>query len=181
MIKFLQIVFSIVLIFIGVNSESYANGKNYNETLREEVNPKNGSQAPEFTLLTLEGEAVKLSDFQGKIIILDFWATWCPPCRKGIPDLVSMQNDFNNNVQVIGISFDLSSTQDELESFIENYGINYPVLLGTIDVAVAYGNIQAIPTTFLIDRDGLIINKHVGLVPKSVLIQEIKSIINKTH
>jgi thiol-disulfide isomerase/thioredoxin len=179
MIRIFLIVYSIELLFIGVYSESYANGNNYNETICEEFNPKNGSQAPEFRLLTLEGKEVKLSDFQGKIVLLDFWATWCPPCRKAIPDLVSIQREFKNDVRVIGISFDLSSTQGELESFIENYGINYPVLLGTIDVAVAYGNIQAIPTTFIIDREGIITNKHIGLVPKSDLIQEIKLLINK--
>jgi len=136
--------------------------------------------APGFTLYTLDGKAVKLSDYLGKVVILDFWATWCAPCRKGIPDLISIQNEYKDDLVVIGISLDQPSTQDELAPFIESYGINYPVVLGNIKVSSAYGNIQAIPTSFIIDQEGNIINKHVGLVPKSTLAEEINSLLSGT-
>ncbi len=87
------------------------------------------------------------------------------PCRKGIPDLISIQNEYKDDLVVIGISFDQPATQDQLVPFIENYGINYPIVLGNIEVSAAYGNIQAIPTSFIIDQEGNIINKHIGLVP----------------
>jgi len=136
--------------------------------------------APDFTLYTLDGKEVKLSDYLGKVVILDFWATWCAPCRKGIPDLISIQNEYKDNLVVIGISLDQRSTQDELIPFIKSYGINYPVVLGNIEVSAAYGNIQAIPTSFIIDQEGNIINKHIGLVPKSTLTEEINSLLSGT-
>ena len=134
--------------------------------------------APDFTLYTLNGDEVKLSDYLGKVVILDFWATWCAPCRKGIPDLISIQNEYKDDLVVIGISFDQPSTQYQLVPFIKNYGINYPIVLGNIEVSAAYGNIQAIPTSFIIDQEGNIINKHVGLVPKSTLIEEINLLLS---
>jgi thiol-disulfide isomerase/thioredoxin len=136
--------------------------------------------APEFTLYTLDGEEVKLSDYLGKVVILDFWATWCAPCRKAIPDLISIQNKYKDDLVVIGISLDQPATQDQLVPFIENYGINYPIVLGNIEVSAAYGNIQAIPTSFIIDQEGNIINKHIGLVPKSTLIEEINLLLSGT-
>jgi len=135
--------------------------------------------APDFSLYTLDGEEVKLSDYFGKIVILDFWATWCPPCRKSIPDLISIQNEYKDDLVIIGISLDQPSSQGELQPFIESYGINYPVVLGTNQVVAAYGNIQAVPTSFIIDQEGNIINKHVGLVPKSTLVEEINALLKR--
>ena len=136
--------------------------------------------APDFTLYTLDGDEVKLSDYLGKVVILDFWATWCPPCRKGIPDLISIQNEYKDDLVVIGISLDQPATQDQLIPFIKNYGINYPIVLGDLEVSAAYGNIQAIPTSFIIDQEGNIINKHIGLVLKSTLAEEINSLLTGT-
>jgi len=136
--------------------------------------------APDFILYTLDGEEVRLSDYLGKVVIIDFWATWCTPCRKGIPDLVSIQNEFKEDLIVIGISLDQPSTQDQLISFIEYFGINYPVVLGNMEVSDSYGNIQAIPTSFIIDQEGNIINKHIGLIPKSILVEEINSLLSGT-
>ena len=134
--------------------------------------------APNFTLYTLDGDEVKLSDYLGKVVILDFWATWCPPCRKGIPDLISIQNEYKDDLVVIGISLDQPATQDQLLPFIESYGINYPIVLGDLEVSAAYGNIQAIPTSFIIDQEGNIINKHIGLVPRSTLVEEINLLLS---
>jgi thiol-disulfide isomerase/thioredoxin len=136
--------------------------------------------APNFTLYTLDGGEVKLSDYLGKVVILDFWATWCAPCRKGIPDLISIQNEYKDDLVVIGISLDQPATQDQLVPFIESYGINYLIVLGNIEVSAAYGNIQAIPTSFIIDQEGNIINKHIGLVPKSTLVEEINLLLSGT-
>lgn len=135
--------------------------------------------APNFTLYTLDGDEVKLSDYLGKVVILDFWATWCPPCRKGIPDLISIQNEYKDDLVVIGISLDQPATQDQLLPFIESYGINYPIVLGDLEVSAAYGNIQAIPTSFVIDKEGNIFNKHIGLVSKSTLVEEINLLLSR--
>ena len=136
-------------------------------------------KAPDFKLLTLNGEEVKLTDYSGKIVILDFWATWCGPCRKGIPDLVSIQNEYKDELVVIGISLDQPSTQQNLQPFIDHFSINYPIVLGTLDVVVAYGNIQAIPTSFIIDGERNIVKKHIGLVPKATIVEEINSLLKQ--
>ena len=164
----------------GCNNSTPKSETTKNNLLAAAKSDIGSDAAPDFTLYNLDGEEVKLSDYLGKIVILDFWATWCAPCRKGIPDLISIQNEYKDDLVVIGISLDQPSTQDELVPFIESYGINYPVVLGNIKVSSAYGNIQAIPTSFIIDQEGNIITKHVGLVPKSTIIEEINLLLSGT-
>ena len=139
-----------------------------------------GKKAADFDLKTLDGKSVKLSDYKGKIVIIDFWATWCPPCRKGVPDLISIQNEFKDNLVVIGISLDQQNTIKDLNPFIKSYGINYPVVLGTQQVVADYGNIQAIPTSFVVDQKGNIVDTHVGLVPKSTYTDLITKLLKKS-
>lgn len=136
-------------------------------------------KAADFKLKTLEGKEVKLSDYRGKVVIIDFWATWCPPCRKGIPDLISLQDEFKKDLVVIGISLDQQNTIKDLKPFIENYKINYLVVLGDEKVVKDYGGINAIPTSFIIDQKGNIVDSHVGLVPKTVYVDQIKSLLKK--
>lgn len=137
-------------------------------------------KAADFALKTLDGKTVKLSDYKGKIVIIDFWATWCPPCRKGIPDLVEIQKQYKENVVVIGISLDQENTIKDLAPFIKQYGINYPVVLGDQKVVMDYGNIQAIPTSFIVDQAGNIVDTHVGLVPKSTYTSKIDKLLKKS-
>jgi thiol-disulfide isomerase/thioredoxin len=131
-------------------------------------------KAPDFTLKDINGQDVKLSDYRGKVVILDFWATWCPPRRKGIPDLIALQNKYKNDLVVIGISLDQANTIKEVVPFYKNYGINYPVVYGTGAVVQQFGGIEAIPTSFIIDREGNIINKYVGLIPLEEYEQYLK-------
>ena len=135
-----------------------------------------GTKAAGFSLKNTDGKSVKLSDFKGKIVILDFWATWCPPCRKGIPDLISLQKEYNGKVQVVGISVD-TETKADVPGFIKSYGINYPILYFTDEVVKAYGGIEGIPTAFIINRNGEIVDKHVGLVRKSVYTELIDKLL----
>ncbi|UCH66616.1 MAG: TlpA family protein disulfide reductase, partial [Ignavibacterium sp.] len=156
----------IIILLVFATTQFIAEGRSSQfDNINESANTSEDEKAPDFTLLTLNGEEVKLTDYEDKIVILDFWATWCGPCRKGIPDLVSIQKEYKDDVVVIGISLDQPSTQRNIEPFINHFGINYPIVLGTIDVVVAYGNIQAIPTSFIIDKERNIVKKHVGLVP----------------
>jgi len=135
--------------------------------------------APDFTLKLTDGKDIKLSDHKGKIIIIDFWATWCPPCRRGIPDLVEIQKKYQKDVLIIGISLD-NETKPDVVPFIKQYGINYPVVYGTMEVIKAYGNIQAIPTSFVVDQSGQIVDKHIGLVDKSAYINKITELLKKS-
>lgn len=135
-------------------------------------------KAPEFSLKSVEGKTVKFSDYKNKIVLIDFWATWCPPCRKGIPDLIELQKEFKNDLVVLGISVDTDTKPDVL-GFIKNYGINYTVVYGDQATAKLFGGVSGIPTSFLIDRRGNIVDKHVGLVPKGTLAAGIKSLLKK--
>lgn len=172
----------LVLIFFVVNnSESEPeNGPYPPNYVPASSNMGELKPAPDFKLPTHDGKELKLSDYKGKIVILDFWATWCPPCRRGIPDLISIKEQYKNKgVEIIGISIDefTRNTKSEVVPFIKEYGINYPVVYGTMDIARAYGGVSSIPTSFVIDQKGQIYQMHVGLVSKSVYINEIEKLL----
>lgn len=141
----------------------------------------NGEKAPDFELSTLDGEVIRLSDYLGKIVIIDFWATWCAPCRMAIPELVELQNDYGGDLVIIGISLDQAYTRQNLKPFIESYGINYPIVLGTMEVVEAYGNIRGIPTSFVLNQEGEIVNKFTGYVPKSHYATDIDQLLKSSE
>ncbi len=138
---------------------------------------KSADKAPDFALKSVDGKTVKLSDYKGKVVIIDFWATWCPPCRKGIPDLISIQKEFKKNVVIIGISLDADKTLKDVPGFVKEYKINYPIVYGDDKVVADYGGIQGIPTAFVIDKKGNVVDKHVGLVPKETYVKKIKELL----
>jgi thiol-disulfide isomerase/thioredoxin len=110
--------------------------------------------APDWQLSDVDGKPVKLSDFKGKVVILDFWATWCPPCRTEIPSFVAFQKKYEDkSFTVIGVSLD-ERGPSVVKSFMRSFGMNYPVVMGTPKIVLDYGGITAIPTTFVIDRQG---------------------------
>ena len=143
------------------------------------TNYNNSQKAPNFILTDTNGKQVKLSDYKGKIVILDFWATWCPPCRRGIPDLIDLQKQYKKNLAVIGISLDIDSKK-EVVPFIKEYGINYKVVYGNNEVVQKYGNIQSIPTTFIIDQNGNIVTSYIGLQRKETFKSQIDALIKKS-
>jgi peroxiredoxin len=132
----------------------------------------------DFTLNDLQGNEISLSDFTGKIIVLNFWATWCPPCKAEIPDFVETYNEFKNqDVVFLGVSID--DDINALEQFVSEYHIDYPVLIDNLTENVsASWNISAIPTTFFINTDGKIIDKWVGQIPKQQLVSILNELIN---
>jgi thiol-disulfide isomerase/thioredoxin len=138
-----------------------------------------GSRATDFALKSVSGKTVHLSDFKHKIIIIDFWATWCGPCRRGIPDLIALQKEFRKDLVIIGISLDDERTKSDVPAFVKNYKISYPVLYADDKIADAYGGIEGIPTAFVIDRKGKIREKHVGLVDRTRYSAAIRSLLQK--
>src|SRR5215469_12756522 len=123
-----------------------------------------GKVAPDFELTSLDGRKVKLSDYRGKAVLLNFWATWCSPCKVEMPWFVDLQKKYGNNgLVVLGIAMD-DSDNSKIAEFASQMGVNYPVLLGTDKVSEQYGNVQFLPTTFYIDREGRIIGKGTGLL-----------------
>lgn len=133
--------------------------------------------APAWDLKNLDGKSVKLSDFKGKVVILDFWATWCPPCREEIPNFVELQSKYKDQgLVVIGISLDQGGP-GVVSSFAKAQKINYPIVMGDEAVSTQYGDIQAIPTTFIIDPNGNIVERHEGFTDKSVFEDAIKKLL----
>jgi thiol-disulfide isomerase/thioredoxin len=135
--------------------------------------------APDFTLTSTGDKSIKLSDYRGKVVIVDFWATWCPPCRRGIPDLIEIQKEYGNDVVVIGISMD-TDTKHDVVPFIKQMGINYQVAYADAGVVQSYGGVESIPTSFVIDKNGNVVDNHIGLVPKSEFTSVINKLLNKS-
>jgi thiol-disulfide isomerase/thioredoxin len=143
------------------------------------VCPANAKKANlDFTVTDMNGQSVKLSAFKGKVILLDFWATWCPPCKAEIPGFVELQEAYRDKgLQVVGVSVD--DTPDKLKPFASEYKMNYPVLVGLErdDFKDAYGPMWGIPTTYLIARDGRICRKNSGIVGKAKYESDIKGLL----
>ncbi|MFH1189680.1 MAG: TlpA disulfide reductase family protein [Candidatus Omnitrophota bacterium] len=135
------------------------------------------SAAPDISASDMAGNAVKLSDFKGKVILLNFFAKWCPPCRQEIPDFVALQKQYGDKgLAIIGVS--LTPAKD-VKPFAEKEGINYPVLIGDAASDAAYGPIRSIPTTFLIDKDFRIAEKYIGSRSKEVFESDIKELLSQ--
>lgn len=131
--------------------------------------------APQWTLKDLDGGEVKSADFAGKVVVIDFWATWCPPCREEIPGYVALQEKYRDQgVVIVGISLDRGGPK-VVKPFAEKMKINYPLVMGTEDVVEAFGGVEGIPTTFIIGRDGKILHKKVGYAPEAKMEALIKS------
>ena len=139
------------------------------------ASPMPSNAAPAFRLQSISGQTVSLSDFRGKVVILDFWATWCPPCRREIPDFINLQSRYQSKgLQIVGIALD---EPDKVKSFAQQNGMNYPVLLGTDNIAAVYGGIEGIPTTFVLDRNGNISGKFEGFKTKEDFEAEINKLL----
>jgi peroxiredoxin len=133
-----------------------------------------GQPAPEFQLKDLAGKEVRLSDYHGKVVLLNFWATWCPPCKEEMPWFVDLQQRYGpQGLQVIGVAMD-DSGEKTIASFTKRLGVNYPVLLGKESVAQAYGDVQFLPDTFYIGRDGKIVAHVQGLINRKEIEETVK-------
>jgi thiol-disulfide isomerase/thioredoxin len=136
------------------------------------------SDAPDFTLEQLDGKSMRLSDLRGKAVLLNFWATWCGPCKIETPWLVELQNQYGHDgLQVVGVEMG-DDGKDEITKFMKDMGMNYPVLLGKEAVGEAYGGVPALPETFFIGRDGKIVDKIIGLKGKSEIEDSIKKALD---
>jgi peroxiredoxin len=136
-----------------------------------------GKTAPDFALKDSEGKTVKLSDYKGQVVLLDFWATWCGPCKVEEPWFKEFDRTYKDRgLSVIGISMD-EEGWSVLKPYIRERQINYRVLLGTEDIDPLFGGMEAWPTTFLIDRSGRIVSVHVGVAAKKVFEDSIKRLL----
>jgi peroxiredoxin len=132
--------------------------------------------APDFSLRDVDGVVYSLRDYRGKVVFVNFWATWCPPCRREIPDLMALQNEHEGDLVVLGISLDREGAA-KVKPFVEQMGITYPILVDGDNVAASFGPFNSIPMTFVVDRDGRIAEQIIGLQSKEYLhgiIEELK-------
>jgi cytochrome c biogenesis protein CcmG, thiol:disulfide interchange protein DsbE len=130
--------------------------------------------APEFSLPDMSGQQLKLSDYRGKVVLLDFWATWCDPCRDEIPHFVELQNKVGDQgFQIIGVSMD--DGPEPVRDFYRKFKMNYPVVMGNAQIGELYGGVLGLPIAFMIGRDGRIYSKHIGATEVSLLEREIEA------
>jgi thiol-disulfide isomerase/thioredoxin len=134
--------------------------------------------APDFSLESLDGKSVRLSDLRGKAVLLNFWATWCGPCKIEMPWFVELQNQYGaQGLQIVGVAMDDASKED-IAKFAKNMGVNYPILIGKESIGDQYGGIPALPESFFIGRDGKMVDKIIGLKGKGEIEDAIKKALN---
>ncbi|MFZ0297400.1 MAG: TlpA disulfide reductase family protein [Candidatus Sulfotelmatobacter sp.] len=136
------------------------------------------SLAPDFSLESLDGKSLRLSDFRGKAVLLNFWATWCGPCKIEMPWFVDLQKEYGSQgLQIVGVAMDDASKED-ISKFAKDMGVNYPILIGKESVGDQYGGVPALPESFLISRDGKIVDKIIGLRGKAEIEDAVKKALD---
>ena len=131
--------------------------------------------APELKAKDVNGKELSLEAYKGKVVLLNFWATWCGPCRAEIPSLIRIQEAYKDRLQIIGM--DVDDDEEQLREFVKDQGINYPVAMTSVQVRLAYGGIGALPTVFVINQDSKVVQKHVGLFNPALYEIEARSLL----
>jgi cytochrome c biogenesis protein CcmG/thiol:disulfide interchange protein DsbE len=133
-----------------------------------------GQPAPEFSLQSLDGNTVRLADYRGKAVLLNFWATYCQPCKIEMPWFVELQKKYGpEGLQIVGVAMD-DVSQQEIAKFAKEMGVNYPILIGKESVGDAYGGVQFLPSSFYIDRNGKVVDRVFGLKGRGEIEADIK-------
>jgi thiol-disulfide isomerase/thioredoxin len=136
-------------------------------------------KAQNFSLKTADGKVIELAKLKGKVVVVNFWATWCPPCRAEIPDFIKVYNQYKlKGLEIVGIALDKDGW-DAVKSFINKMRINYPIVLGNENITRSYGSFKGIPTTFIIDKNGYIVDRQAGKLSKQALEQILKPLLKK--
>jgi thiol-disulfide isomerase/thioredoxin len=136
---------------------------------------RNPAAVPVFIARDLDGREVSTASWRGKVVIINFWATWCGPCRAEIPDLVALQEKYRDRLQVIGISQDEASP-DVVKRFAAEHHVNYPVIMTTPEIDKLFPGIGALPTSFIVDRESRLVQKHVGMLRAATTEQETRAL-----
>ena len=154
-----------------------ANNFKDNVSLTAGVAPATGDAASDFHWYDSNGKKISLSDLKGKTVLINFWATWCGPCKKELPDIENLSKTFaSKGLVVIGVSVDKGSDLlSDVSNFVSQNGLTYQIVIDNDNVADAYGNINAIPTSFLVNKDGKIVDKWIGTRDKAFF----ESTVNK--
>jgi thiol-disulfide isomerase/thioredoxin len=137
----------------------------------------NAMPAPPFLVNDLSGGIISTPQLRGKVVIINFWATWCPPCRAEIPELAALQSRYKDGLVIIGVAMDDDASPAQVRAFAAKMGVNYPVVMGSQTIAAEYGGVPALPTSFIIDRNGRVVQKHVGLNPPALFDTEVRALL----
>jgi thiol-disulfide isomerase/thioredoxin len=132
--------------------------------------------APPLQAKDILGKPVSKADWPGKVVLVNFWATWCPPCRMEIPELIKLKKQYGDRLQIIGISED-EDPPGKVLKFAQQMGMTYPIVMATPELIASYGGVPALPTSFLIDTQGRVVQKHTGLYPIESYHREIRSLL----
>jgi thiol-disulfide isomerase/thioredoxin len=138
---------------------------------------RNPDMAPDLKAKDLDGKELSLEAYKGKVVLLNFWATWCGPCRAEIPSLIRIQEAYKDRLQIIGMDVD-DDDEEQLRAFVKGQGINYPVAKTSVSVRFAYGGIAALPTMFVINQDNKVVQKHVGLFNPALYEFEARALLD---
>jgi cytochrome c biogenesis protein CcmG/thiol:disulfide interchange protein DsbE len=139
----------------------------------------NAGQVPPFLVNDLDGRIISTAGLHGRVVLVAFWATWCPPCREEIPEMKELATRFGDKLQIVAVSEDDDASPEEVREFAANEGINYPIVMGNSGISREFGSVAALPTTFLVDTDGHVVQKHVGLYPMAVYDAEIRTLLGE--
>ena len=138
---------------------------------------KNPAPAPDFTITTIDGKTIAAADLRGKVVLLNFWATWCPPCRAEIPDLIKLQTKYAGKLQIIGFSDDTGPVQD-VKNFVAEHRMNYPIAIADPKLEAKFGGVMGLPTSFVVDPQGRVVQKHIGLRNPALYDLEVRALLN---
>jgi len=134
-----------------------------------------GKKAPSFTLKTEDGRKVSLADYKGKAVLVNFWATWCVPCKLEMPWFVDLRKQYApQGFEILGVNEDEAKDRGQIAKFSKKIGVNYPILLGTEAASKAYGGVEVLPTSFYIGRDGKVVEEAAGLISRDEIEANIK-------
>src|ERR1700727_198478 len=136
---------------------------------------KNPQPMPPFLVSDVDGNPVSTAAWKGKVVLLNFWATWCPPCRAEVPVLVDLATRYKDRVQIIGVSVD--DGPEEVKAFVKDEGMNYPVVMASREIVAEYGGVPALPTLFVVNADGNVVQKHAGLYSRELYETEIRLLL----
>jgi len=161
---------AVLLVACGASSARSPQGGNVIRFVR------NPDAAPEFKLDALDGQPLSLATARGKIVLLNFWATWCGPCRAEIPDLIALQQKYKDQLQIIGLTVD-DDDASVIKQVVDETHINYPVAMASPEVRLQYGGIAALPTSFVLDAQGRVVQKHEGLRDPALYETEIRALL----
>jgi len=137
---------------------------------------KDPDPAPAFKVKDLAGKEITIDAYKGKVVLLNFWATWCGPCRAEIPSLIQLQAKYKDRIQILGMNVD-DDDDTQVRAVVQGEGINYPVALTPPDVRMSYGGISALPTVFIINTEGRVVQKHVGLFNPALYETEVRELL----